>query len=270
MRICFSLVGIMLYISTQSLFSQVTAGSVPTGTSIIYNVVDLSIDEVNEDTITYFDIDGDGSQDIKILFLKGDLTVDGAHEVIFFAIDNSFSFCVNPGKPRKTTFFELGDTLCTTNHEWGLDSIYEVGCVGGWFCPFDTTYVHDKYLAYRKNATGEMGWIKISMSLYSGWDQDTITFKIDELLVLYLGSSTNKVRDQVDFNVLPNPTLDGIFEVRYPEKISVIELFNSAGQLIKSYLPNEDVLILPEGKGLYIVRIKDEKGLIGIQKIVRM
>jgi len=260
----------MLCISTYSLFSQVTAGSVPPGTSIIYNVVDLSIDEVNEDTITYFDIDGDGSHDIKIWFLKGDLQVDGAHTVTFFAIDNSFSFCVNGGKPQKTIFYDFGDPLCTTNHEWGVDSIYEIGCVGGWFCPFDTSTVHDKYLAYRKNATGEIGWIKIAMRLYSGWDQDTITFKIDELLVLYLGSGTNSLKDKIDFDVVPNPTPDGIFEVIYPEKISSIELFNPAGQLIKSYLPNDTVLILPEDKGLYIVRVKNEKGMIGIQKIVRL
>lgn len=260
----------MLCISTYSLFSQVTAGSVPTGTSIIYNIVDLSIDEVNEDTITYIDIDGDGFQDIKIWFMKGDLEVDGAHEVIFFTIDNLFSLCVNLGLPRKTTLYEFGDTLCTTNHEWGADSIYEVGCMGGWFCPIDTSSIRDKYLAYRKNATGEIGWIKVSMSLYSGWDNDTITFKIDELLVLYLQSGTNNVKDQIDFDVVPNPTVDGIVEVRFPGKLSIIELFTPAGQLIKSYLPNDTVLILPESKGLYILRIKDEKGMIGIQKIVRM
>ena len=270
MKICFSLVVVVLSISTQSLFSQVTAGSVPTGTSILYNVVDLSIDEVNEDTTTYIDIDGDGSPDIKIWFIKGDLTVDGTHEVTFFTIDNSFSFCVSPGQPRKTILYELGDTLCNTLYEWGVDSVNNVGCMGGWFCPIDTSSVHDKYLAYRKNATGEIGWIKISMSLYSGWDQDTITFKIDELLVLYLGSSTKNVKDQVDFDAVPNPTLDGIFEVRYPEKISSIELFTPAGQLIKSYLPNDALLILPESKGLYILRVKDESGRIGIQKIVRM
>ena len=270
MKIYFSLVILLLCISIQSLYSQAIAGNVPTGTSIIYNVVDLSIDEVNEDTITYFDIDGDGSQDIKIWFIKGDLQVDGAHTVTFFTIDNSFSFCASPGKPQKTIYYELGDTLCITNHGWGSDSIYEAGCAGGWFCPLDTAYVHDKYLAYRKNATGEIGWIKISMHLYQGWENDTITFKIDELLVLYLGSGTDQVKDQIDFDVVPNPTQDGIFEIRYPEKISSIELFNPAGQLIQSYLPNDDVFILPEGKGLYIVRVKNEKGLIGIQKIVRM
>jgi hypothetical protein len=269
-KIYFSLVVIMLCCATPSLFSQVTAGSVPAGTSILYNVVDLNIDEVDEDNIAYFDIDGDGSQDIQIWFVNGNLEVDGAHLVTFFAIDNSFSFCINPGKPQKTTLYELGDTLCTSNHEWGVDSIYEVGCMGGWFCPLDTTYVHDKYLAYRKNATGEMGWIKVSMHLYTGSEHDTIAFKIDELLVLYVGTSTHNVKDQIDFGVSPNPTLDGIFEVRCPEKIAAIELFNSAGQHIKSYLPNEGALRLPEDKGLYIVRVKDDKGLIGIQKIVRM
>ena len=270
MKIYFSLVILMLCISTHSLYSQVIAGNVPTGTSIIYNIVDLSIDEVNEDTITYFDIDGDGAQDIKIWFIKGDLEVDGAHTVTLFTIDNSFSFCANSGKPLKTILYEFGDTLCTNNHDWGLDSIYEVGCAGGWFCPLDTSSIHDKYLAYRKNATGEIGWIKISMRLFQGWENDTITFKIDELLVLYLGSGTNKLIDQIDFDVVPNPTPDGIFEVRCPEKISSIELFTPTGQLIKSYSPNDPVLILPEDQGLYIVRVKDEKGLIGIQRIVRM
>jgi hypothetical protein len=42
---------------------------------------------------------------------------------------------------------------------------------------------NNKYLAYRKNATGEIGWIKVSMGLYSSDDPRTITFKIDELLV---------------------------------------------------------------------------------------
>jgi hypothetical protein len=270
MKTFFSLVVVILSCTTKPLFSQITAGSVPPGTSIVHNIVTLSLSEVGRDTITYFDIDGDASQDIKVLFMKENPEVDGSNSVSFFTINNAFSLCINSGQPGKAAWYEFGDTLCTTNHEWGVDSLYSVGCFGGWFCPLDTSSANNKYLAYRKNATGEVGWIKISMSLYAFNDSRTITFNIDELLVPYLASGIPNEKNQIKFDMVPNPTADGIIEIRCPKKISSIELFNPAGQLIQSYLTNDTAIKLPEDKGLYIVRIKDEKGWMGIQKIVRM
>jgi len=256
--------------SIQPIFSQVIAGSVPNGTSIIQNVVDLSIIEDEKDTTTYLDIDGDGSQDIKIWFLKGYPPTDASNFVSLYVLNNSFSFCINSGQPGKTSLYELGDTLCTTGHEWGVDSFYIIGCYGGWTCTGDTSSINDKYLAYKKNASGEIGWIRVSMSLYSGIEPRTITFKITELLALYLGTGINNLKDQIEFNVIPNPTLDGRFEIRCSEIFSKIEVFNAAGQLLKSYPANIHDLKLAESKGLYIVRIKDEKGLSGSQKIIRL
>jgi len=267
------LMGALLVLNFQGsvkLFGQVTAGSVPNGTSIIQNVVDLSIIEDDKDTTTYLDIDGDGSQDIKIWFFKGYPPSDGSNFVSLYVLNNSFSFCTNSGHPGKTSLYELGDTLCTIGHEWGVDSFYIIGCYGGWTCTGDTSSINDKYIAYRKNASGEIGWLRVSMSLYSDTEPRTITFQITELLGLYLGAGINNLKDQISFNLIPNPTLDGNFEIHSNDILSKIEVFNSEGQLLKSYPANSKDLTLPESKGLYIVRIKDENGLIGSQKIIRL
>jgi hypothetical protein len=252
------------------LFGQVTAGSVPNGTSIIQNIVDLNIIEDDTDTTTYLDIDGDGSQDIKIWFFKGYPPSDGSNFVSLYVLNNSFSFCTNSGHPGKTSLYELGDTLCTIGHEWGVDSFYIIGCYGGWTCTGDTSSINDKYIAYRKNASGEIGWLRVSMSLYSGTEPRTITFKITELLGLYLGAGINNLKDQITFNLIPNPSLDGRFEIRCSERLSKIEVFNSEGQLLKSYPANSNDLTLPESKGLYVVRIIDENGLNGSRQIIRL
>jgi hypothetical protein len=97
----FSLLVIILYGSEQTLYCQVTAGSVPTGTSIINNIVDLNIVEDEHDTTTFLDIDGDGTQDIRIWFLKGYPPGDGSNFVSFYTFNNSFSFCINSGQPGK-------------------------------------------------------------------------------------------------------------------------------------------------------------------------
>jgi Secretion system C-terminal sorting domain len=70
--------------------------------------------------------------------------------------------------------------------------------------------------------------------------------------------------------VIPNPSVDGRFEIHSNEIITDIEIFNSAGQRIKSGLKNSRDLSLPESKGLYIVRIKNDKGLSGIRRVIRL
>jgi hypothetical protein len=266
----FSLLFLISSESGQLLFSQVTAGSVPTGASIINNVVDLNIIENEHDTTTYLDIDADGTQDIRIWFLKGYPPYDAPNLVAFYILNNSLSLCINSGLSGKTSLYELGDTLCTTGHEWGVDSFYIVGCYGGWTCTGDTTSINNKFIAYRKTITGEIGWIRVSMSLYSGVEPRTITFNINELLVLYLESGIIDLKDQITFDLAPNPTLDGRFEIQCSQGFSSIELFNSEGQLIKIFSMDGSDLYLPESKGLYLVKIRNEKGMYGSRKIIRL
>jgi hypothetical protein len=103
-----------------------------------------------------------------------------------------------------------------------------------------------------------------------GIEPKTITFKITELLGLYLWAGINNLKDQITFNLIPNPSLDGRFEIRCSERLSKIEVFNSEGQLLKSYPANVNDLTLPESKGLYVVRIIDENGLNGSRQIIRL
>ncbi|MGB3078862.1 MAG: T9SS type A sorting domain-containing protein, partial [Saprospiraceae bacterium] len=190
--------------------------------------------------------------------------------VAFFVLNHSFSFCTDTGLPGRPSYYEFGDTLCATGHEWGVDSLYTIGCFGGWNCTYDTASINNKYIAYRKTSTGEIGWINVSMSLYSGNEPRTITFKINELLALYLPNDIDNVENDLVFDVIPNPTIDGRFKIISDEIITGIEIFNSVGQRIKSVSENDMDVSLPESKGLYIVRIRNEKGLSGSRRVVRL
>ncbi|HZV68577.1 MAG TPA: T9SS type A sorting domain-containing protein [Saprospiraceae bacterium] len=267
--ILFYLFALGFFIPT-ALQSQATAGYVPPGASVNFTPVELSIIENEHDTTTYLDLDGDGEEDVRIWLLKGYPPTDAPNMVVFFALDNTFTFCNGAGSPENLALYQFGDALCTNDENWGTDSIYTVGCYGGWNCIQDGSPVIDKYVAYKKNSSGEIGWIKISMSLFSGQDPIPVTFNISEMLVLHIGTGIHDKEESEIFNVLPNPTSDGRFVIENVNAISDIEIFNALGQCIERHTWNENQFQLPDQKGIYMIRLRDMNGKYSIRKIVRL
>jgi|GEM_PF-2288563 len=263
---------LLQFFASNTINGQAIAGAIPPGTSVIYSPVDLEVTEVDHDTTTYIDLDLDGTDDVKIKLHRGDISVDDAISTGFVALGNKFSFCNIPSQLERIALHGLGDTLCIDSNEWGLDSFYIVGCIGGWLCYQTNTepIVIDEYIAYKKNATGEVGWLKISMDLYFLDSNAPITFSISEMLVLSLASDVHEQSKSTFFNILPNPTFDGYFSIQHEAEIETIEIFNSTGQTISAFSVTGKQFELTAEPGLYIVRIRDSKGRYASQKILRL
>jgi len=267
--ILISFILLQLFVST-SIDGQVTAGDIPPGTSVIYSPVEFSITENEHDTTTYLDLDADGIEDVRIWFFKGNTPSDAPNMAIFFALGNTFSFCNVSDQPVRVALYSLGDTLCFNGGVWGVDSVYTAGCYGGWGCKHDESPVIDEYIAYKKISTGEVGWLKVSMSLYAQVDQIPVTFSISEMLVLALQSGVNEQSNSTNYEIVPNPTSDGYFSIKGIDEFESIDIFNASGQNISNGLNSSSQFCLPDEQGLYMVRIRDSKGLYSIQKVLRL
>ncbi len=72
----------------------------------------------------------------------------------------------------------------------------------------------------------------------------------------------------VDFSVYPNPTT-GILTIQSKTNIVQIEIYNQLGQLVLSNNEENTIDISNVGQGLYFIKILDENGNIGTQKVVK-
>ena len=249
-------------------YSQITAGSVPTGTGISYPNINLSVagSIAFIDTNAFLDLDCDGIDDIRIRLSYGAPQVDSPNEVELYKLTNTFSFCLNVLPVWNPALYSYGDTLCSGSSQWITSPKYKIGCAGGFSCyPFQPTVV-DKYLAYNKFATQQTGWIKISYNLYAY----PTTLSISELLVLCNTTSISSVNSDDHFILSPNPTLDGEIKINWDKQISTINIYNSHGQKIKSISGNIKEFSLPEQSGLYFMSVLDADGNCRKDKIIRL
>ena len=260
----------VIFLQQDCLFGQVVAGNVPPGSSISSQSVELRVIENEHDTITFLDPDGDGSNDVQILLAKGNTPSDAPNLVIFRTFGNRYSFCVEEENLTKIIHYNLGDTLCALNSEWGTDSLYIAGCYGGWNCTHDTAAVNDKFIAYKNNLTGETGWIKVSMSLYSQVDQIPVTFTISEMLVLYIGSGIYDANNTIHFDLMPNPTYDGQFVIKSEQNLSCIAIYSYYGQKLHHYKSASGEYSLPDMEGIYFICVVNAEGKTSTRKIIRL
>jgi len=72
----------------------------------------------------------------------------------------------------------------------------------------------------------------------------------------------------LDFSVYPNPTT-GILTIQSKTSIVQIEIYNQLGQLVLSNNEENTIDISNVGQGLYFIKILDENGNIGTQKVVK-
>jgi len=254
--------------SMQMVFAQDTIGYIPPGTSIVHNIFDLGISEPIKDTLAFLDIDGDGTQDIQIWLHIGNPKIDDPLAASFIILNNSFSFCTSINQMYRTYLYNLGDTICASGQQWGTAIYYTVACYPALGCIMDS--ITDQYLAFKKIATDEIGWMRVSAFIRYYPGPNSVSFTISELLALYEGTGINTVTNTFDFEVLPNPTMDGQIFIQCNERIDAIDLFNAQGQILKTYQGDLHDLILPETPGLYFIKIRNEKNQFSIRKIIRL
>jgi len=248
-------------------FGQTLAGEVPMGSSILLPAIDLVVIKNEHDTITYLDIDKDGYDDVQIWLLKGNTPSDGPNGVYFFPLDSKYSFCVDQGNPGNIVLYTLGDTLCNQNTTWNDLSMMTVGCYGSWNCSTDTAAINNVYVAY-KDPSEEIGWLKVSMSLYAEVDQIPVTFSMSEMLVPFIESGTSHAQVDDDIVVVPNPSRDGVFVVN--GAYNRIEIFNSSSQLVSVLNDKDTSLMLPSVPGVYFLKIAKTSGEYFTKKIIRL
>ena len=97
-----------------------------------------------------------------------------------------------------------------------------------------------------------------------GWDQYYGHGRINAGLAV-LGVDENTLSD---FSVYPNPTT-GILNVQSKTAIVQIEIHNLLGQLVKSNTNQNTIDISSVSSGLYFIKVMDENGDYGTQKVVK-
>jgi len=146
--------------------------------------------------------------------------------------------------------------------------------------------INDNKIAWYKNlGNGDFGDISTNQRIIS----DNALFAVDvyaadinddgKMDVLSASVLDNKiawydhilsVNDNLllDFSVYPNPT-KGILTIQSKTNIVQIEIYNQLGQLVLSNNEENTIDISNVGQGLYFIKILDENGNIGTQKVVK-
>jgi hypothetical protein len=100
------------------------------------------------------------------------------------------------------------------------------------------------------------------MDIISGWwGADVVAWHEN----MGLGIDDNSISG---FSVYPIPTI-GILNVQSKTTIIQIELYNLLGQLVKSNTNQISIDISSVDQGIYFVKVMDENGNIGTQKVVK-
>jgi hypothetical protein len=73
---------------------------------------------------------------------------------------------------------------------------------------------------------------------------------------------------QIEFSIYPIPT-SGILNIQSEIPVSQIEIYNLLGQLVKSFEDTNIIDISSVEQGVYFVKVMDENGNVGTQKVVK-
>ena len=258
--------------------------------AIYVNIIpDTLLNPQPNDTEAYFiDINQDGINDIKIeagFWLHSQQQGDYVNDIKISSLDSftSFSF----GKIDSLYFT---NSVCNANHQLYTTTVLKVYNTGDTI--LNGNYISSGYLAYY-SAFGQcgfyfgsaewqnkgdvffgvkyqtasdtsFGWVKVNVTGYS-------TVLIEEFS---LGSPLSGVNSLADISnsisIYPNPSL-GIFTLSSSKKILSIEISDVLGNIIfKSVIKNlqPEINISSQSKGIYFVKVTDDKGNFGVKKII--
>lgn len=251
-----------------SMQAQVIAGNVPLGGYAVNPNLNFSILNIYDDTTGTLDLNCDNIPDLEVQMIKGPTAIDGPNLIYLYVLNPAYSVCADtlPGIINQVNYYNAGDALnCTGSLSWGNDTIFKLGDYGclGCFGPWTIT---DKYFAYTDG--NQTGWLKVSFDLMDSGGPLPITFSMNEFLAYCYPNSIDENSGELNFQISPNPTVDGKINLQYKGSISEIVVYNSIGQKVDFLLSGTE-LFLPETKGVYVVKIKNSSGNYLSKSVVR-
>jgi len=102
-------------------------------------------------------------------------------------------------------------------------------------------------------------------------DMDIISANSNENKIAWyenLGTLSLNQNTLLDFSIYPNPTKN-ILTINSNTTISHIEIYNELGVAVLSNFYKNNIDISTLDQGLYFIKVKDEKGISGIQKLIK-
>lgn len=252
-----------------SVMGQVIAGIVPSGGYVVNPNLNFTVIDIFDDTTGTLDLNCDIIPDMTIQLVKGATAIDGANSIYLYVNNPTYSICSDTvtNSLKLVNYYNSGDVLnCSGAVSWGTDTIYKLGDYGCMVCPGPWTAT-DKYFAYNDGLN--TGWIKVSFDLIdNGGATAPITFSMNEFLTYCNPNSIDENSIENELQIGPNPTADGKINLQLKGKISDVEVYNSIGQKVDFTL-EETELILPDVKGVYVVKVKNSIGRSFSKSVVR-
>ena len=258
----------LLLIVTNSARGQVIAGAIPAGGYIVDPGFNFSVVIVDDDTSGTLDLNCDNIPDMAVSLFRGLTAVDQANVVSLHVLNSAYSICAGPnsGLGKVVNYYDSGTVVdCSGSFSWQVDSLFILGNYGCLVCNGPWT-INDKYFAY--NDGTNIGWIKVSFDVMDAGGSLPITLRMNQYLTYCLPNSVDENSIENDFQISPNPTVDGKVNLLYKGSIAEIEVYNSIGQKV-DYLLSGNELFLPETKGVYVVKIRKSNGRQLSKSVVR-
>ena len=159
-----------------------------------------------------------------------------------------------------------------------------------------------KFYAYVRNSTSggvtSMSILNPNNSVFNSWNYTITTSSRLSILgfskllptvpgtytfrAVYNGITCDQSFDIVDvtsnvnmnseiglIELFPNPTSDGLVHLNSEVKFNILEIYNSIGEKLETIRGRQLDIQLPDFRGLYFIRIIDEKGRSTCRKIIR-
>lgn len=261
------------------LFAQLTAGAIAPGTGSWNPSVSLSVSTIGQSVLDSFDVDCDGSKDLKVELHKGATAIDGANYALLYIKNPAFEICADTSiYTKQVNYYTAGDTLnCSGYHQWAMESVYILSYFGCMDC-MGPASVSNKYVAYRKTGgVPQTGWIRISFNLIDGGSSSAaITLSVSEIMALCPNASVEELAGaQMKVTAFPNPFSDNtMIEVHsdHPGQAYSFVLTDVLGKTVRSaYNITEKQFSISKDElkdGMYFYTVTGADGIAAKGKLV--
>jgi len=246
-------------------YSQVLAGSVPSGTSIQYPNIHLADSTVNYSVSDSIDIDCNGSFDLAVVLNMGGAVLDEPNSLWLRVLNSSVEVWRDTLiQPNMVQFYNYGDTMCTESYQWHSDPQIRIAC-GGVSCWFAVSEATDTFIAIRSTATQQIGWIKISYDLLWAYP---VTASITEALRFCDEAGVGNISSPL-FSLFSDPANNRIINIKSHAIISKFELRNIMGQLLEIIPGDKREINLPATSGVFFITAFNLNGNLHTEKVMK-
>lgn len=251
---------------TQVSHAQVTAGSIPPGTSVEYTNITLVDSFTGPPETGLLDLDCDGNDDIAIDLMLGFPSTDMPHRLYLRLLNNTVELWRDSVYHNNMVpFYNYGDTMCNDGYHWRSDSLTLLAC-GNAFCWPSISVASNVYIAVRHVALQQIGWIKISFDIL--WSYP-VTTSVSEIIRFCTGSGISSFSPEPLFSIFSDPVDNEIIHVFSTTVIAKFELRNVMGQVLNIIQGTKREIRLPETPGVFLITAYDESGNHRTEKVLK-